>query len=120
MIKNNNQIPSFVQIPFSAFKCSSCALSICDHIKCAVWDQKRKDWLCSACDSFYSTSPACDWLFERLNKRFTAPEHPAPKRKPSPIAKLLNGQDRKRFDDVMLELNSELNFINVNVQINIL
>lgn len=93
----------------SVTKCSSCGLPLCDSDKCAVWDAKRKGWTCTACDAFYSKSPACDWLLERLNKRFEKLENNNSTSKHKTVAKSAGAPvpDRKRFDDVMLELNSK-------------
>lgn len=96
----------------TVIKCVSCGLIVCRNDQCVVWDTTRKEWICMACKGFYTDLSACDWLFEKLNTRFTAPTQDSKsstsKTKSKPVAKLLTGPaDRKGFDDVMLELNSK-------------
>lgn len=121
--KNPLKMNHFPFAHSTVIRCISCGLIVCQSEQCVVWDAKRKEWICMACNSFYTDLSACDWLVGKLNKQFSTP---APQQKPSaskaksrPIIKALNGpSDRKRSDDVMLELNSKFwiwNLENLNI-----
>lgn len=99
----SNEIKSTANEPLLLTTCGNCSASICKSPTCAIWSAKRDYWECNDCgqqqvDTSTGYLQAYDWIFERLNRKFSE--------RASAIAKEKSEVEQRRCcSNVMLDSN---------------
>lgn len=72
----SNEIKNAANEPLLLTTCGHCSASICKSPTCAIWSANRDCWECNDCgqqqvDTSTGYLQAYDWIFERLNRKFS-------------------------------------------------